>query len=427
MNPIEENGLPYAHGPEKSVLSSMLKSPAMIARAAAEGIGEEHFHFPAHLLLFREIRDRHAAGQEIELVGIVQDLLNRGDIDAMGGPGGITDVYTYAPNDAHFGGHVELLRQYLARRRAITAAMKIVEDGSVMDPEELTDALSGALEGAVSALSVDPGISTAREASERLAARLLAMQEEDAHVPGLATSLTPIDLATGGMRPGELWVVAAETSGGKSVVMLQAAAAAIADGKRALVISLEMDEEDIAARIIANRKTVPLGTFSRPKIATRDSLIRAKRGLEQLMESPLSIDDRGGRTLDEIVGIVQGEIDRYGKLDLVVVDYLQIVEGSGRRRSDTREQEVAAISRGLKALAKRHRIPVFTASQLNDNGKLRESRAIGQDADVVLAIEEDGIRGLKVRNGVRGQLFPLRLNGEFQRFEQFTPEGSKNP
>ena len=109
--------------------------------------------------------------------------------------------------------------------------------------------------------------------------------------------------------------------------------------------------------------------------------------------------------------------DLQGGLDLIVVDYIQRVSPESGRR-DSREQEVARISSSLKSLAMKMKVPIFTASQLNENGKVRESRAISQDCDVLLTIGADGIRGDKVRNAERDQLFPLFLNGPCQRFER---------
>ena len=407
---------PVAEGPEKSVLSGLLRDEKMLARGKAEGLVEEHFGIPAHAKFFRYLGERVAAGKELDLVSVVTDLQASGAIEELGGPGAIAGIYTYAPNTAHWEAHVEILRDFLARRRALAAALAIAEQTGNADGAALTVALREATESTSAALSERSGLIAAGEAVGALIAQMMESAGKGS-MPGLTTGMDPLDAATGGMRAGELWVMAAEPSCGKSVAMLQAVAAALKGERRALVISLEMDAAAVVSRIASCTARVPYEIFTRPQGIARGMLSRAQRALEEISQSALTIHDGGGLTLERITGIARAESDRHGGLDLVVIDYLQLVESSRRRRDETREQEVAAVSRGLKALAKSLKCPVLTASQLNDQGKLRESRAIGQDADVVLYLEEDGIRAAKMRNGERGTVFPLFLNGRLQRFE----------
>ena len=414
---LDDITMPIAEGPEKSVLSSILKTEAMLARAQADGLTADHFGAPARSRLFRLITERAAAGKDLELVAFFTDLQTAGELENLGGVQALTEVFTYAPNDAHFDQHVRILREFLARRLHIMGAVEILESAESSDPADLAKTLSLTLDGTTKALRHDSGILTAKQAVAKLEAQMLAAAN-NGDMPGLSTGLAPIDQATGGMRPGELWVIAAEPSGGKSVAMLQASASALSEGKRVLIISLEMDGGTVVGRMASCSRRIPFSTFVNPRKAGAKWLEAAKHALKSLSAEPLAIHDKGGLNFEQIKGIAQAEADRHGKLDLLVVDYLQLVEGSRRRRDETREQEVAGVSRGLKALAKSLGCPVFTASQLNDQGRMRESRAIGQDADVVLVVEAEGIRGLKVRNGERGQLFPLTLNGELQRFEQ---------
>lgn len=407
---------PVAEGPEKSVLSGLLRDEKMLARAKAEGLTEEHFGVPAHAKFFGYLGERTAAGKDLELVAVVTDLQTSGRIEELGGPSAVTSIYTYAPNTAHWDSHVEILRDFLARRRALAAAVAIAEQTGAADGAALSRALREATEATSAALAERNGLITAHEAVGALLAQMMEGASKGA-MPGLSTGMAPLDEATGGMRAGELWVMAAEPSCGKSVAMLQAAATALTDGRRVLVISLEMDAAAVVSRIASCAARLPYELFMNPRGVSRGMLARAQVALEEISRAALTIHDGGGLTLERIMGIARSESDRHGGLDLVVIDYLQLVESSRRRRDETREQEVAAVSRGLKALAKSLKCPVLTASQLNDQGKLRESRAIGQDADVVLYLEEGGIRASKVRNGERGKVFPLMLNGRMQRFE----------
>lgn len=403
-----------------SVLSSMLKDPALVTRAQTEGIGEHHFHVPAHALMFREIIARHSAGHEIDLVLLVEDLGRDGHLSEIGGASAVSELWTFAVNNLKFGEHCERLRAEHGRRLAMTEAARIIEAAPTMAPAQLTAALTRALEHTAKAFQHGPRTIDAKTAVQRLAEQLQALQKADAAVPGLATGLLPIDLVTGGIWPFELWVVAADTSCGKSVILLQAALEALTAGKRVLIVSLEMNAATVVGRMISNLKNVPNSLWRKPKMAKKYDLEQAKTGMSQFGGFSLAIDDQGGRTVDDVLALAQAEIDRHGALDLIVVDYLQrIVPRHVHGRS--REQEVAEISTALKSIAMRLKVPVLTASQLTKGDKgqvrLRDSAAIGFDADVVLRVTEEGIVGDKVRNGERDQLFPLFLNGEFQRFE----------
>jgi replicative DNA helicase len=131
----------------------------------------------------------------------------------------------------------------------------------------------------------------------------------------------------------------------------------------------------------------------------------------------LWIDASAGQNVDTITAEATRIRDTHGSLALIVVDYLQLIRGP-RSRDDLREQEVARTSGGLKQLAKALGCPVLSASQLNDDGRVRESRAITHDADSVLIIAEDGVKVLKMRNGQRNATLPLHLDGRLQRFTE---------
>jgi len=418
--------VPNAQSAEKALASVFMRYDRARAQMRAEGLCEEHFYEPVTRILFRAVTALEAAGKEPELVTLKESLRESGDLEKVGGLPGICEVYSYAVNSHHWRQHFELLSEQWAKRIVQRNAFRLLEDLHELSAGELVGKLRDSLDETSLALSTDRGVCTAQEAVDAYLAEVDA-QLESGGMPGLPTGMNAIDIPTGGLRPGELWVISGETSGGKSVVLLQAVAAAIRDGKRALVISLEMDRGMIASRLACCLGRVSYDAFTRPMFANPAQLLGAREAVKSLADMPLSIHDRGGLTLEQIQGIAIAEADRHGALDLLVVDYLQIIEGAKRDRNETREQEVASFSRGLKTLAKRLNCAVFTASQLNDQGRMRESRAIAHDADVVLGIQDDGIRAVKVRNGVRYQLFPLTLNGEYQQFEHIGAAAERFP
>jgi replicative DNA helicase len=410
----ETTTIPEAHGAEKSVISMMMKNPECIAKAQAEGLTREHFHKPAHAAIFAAIV---SAGQ-YELVGFCEDAHRSGTLEDMGGAAGVADIYTYAPSAAHWDDHVQRLRNAHARRLILSAGQAISEEVGHAELDDLQKMLTAASEKAADALRGRSRMMEAKEAVEALKKRMWAITQGDTLAAGWKTGMEPIDAVTGGARPGQLWVIAGGTSSGKSVAMIQAANSVADAGGRVLIVSLEMEAWEVMARIASCRGWVSFATFMAPKKSNKFELGKAKDSLAAIEGYKLAIDDQGGRSVAQIDAMAIEFASKHGSIDLIVVDYIQLIDSPRKGKSDTRESEIAAVSRGLKAMAKKFQCPVLTGSQLNDNGRLRESRAIGHDADVVLCIEEEGIRAAKIRNAPRGQLFPLVLNGDKQRFEQ---------
>ena len=152
-----------------------------------------------------------------------------------------------------------------------------------------------------------------------------------------------------------------------------------------------------------------------PNETTQGELQKIKKAAEWLGEQNLQIADTPNMSIDYICSQAEQYAESHD-VGLVVVDYIQLIEGS-RQRGQSREQELASMSRRLKQLAKKVKAPVISPAQLNDDGRLRDSRAIGHDADVILKIKEGGVAVDKFRNSQRDDVLPLKLNGAIQRFE----------
>jgi len=402
--------IPHAPEIEAGVLSVVLGDPERwLPRAIADGVGEGHFWLPAHRRLWEVLVERRRVGRSLDVQTLAADLMATGE--DLVTPGLLARIWTAATNANHWVPWLEVLRDRLARRIAVQAGLDLA--GSEQDGRGAASALRNAAEKAEEALQARDEVVGAREAVLRFLDSLGARAEEDG-LPGLGSGVFSLDSVTGGLRPGELWVVAGNTSTGKSVLVLQVAGAALAAGKRVLVCSLEMSCDEVVARLVAAAGRIRLDAILNPRTAGSGEVTRIERCAGELAQSGLLVCDRGGQTVDEICSHAERTRD-LGGLDLLVVDYLQLV-GVTRNSHRTREQEVAEISRRLKTLSKKLRCPVLTASQLNDQGQVRESRAIAQDADVLLSIVDDGILVAKARNARRGDVLPLRLDGSIQRF-----------
>jgi len=235
------------------------------------------------------------------------------------------------------------------------------------------------------------------------------------------SGILELDQITGGLSENELWVVGAQTSGGKTVLMFQIMAHFLGLGKNVLLFSLETEASRIHARLAANTLRIDMGkilaTSHLPLI--KNDIIKLRDYIEDVIASDcLTICDTDSISLESIATKSQQVQDSGKRIDLIVVDYIQLVSLMNSK-DKPRHEQVAEVTRTLKQLAKKYKCPVITASQLNDDGKVRESRAIGHDADVLLNIGDDSenIFVAKNRNGERNKTLDLRLNGAMQRFE----------
>lgn len=404
--------LPSVVMAEKSSLHMMMHEPSrFIPRAAAEGVDRECFYLlPRIYDAIIDYHARHKPEAEIDLVMIITELQLSGELDRCGGPSTVADIHSYV-NAGNWSEYAAQLREAKARRIAILAADRFKDSDDAADAiakaKDLYDDLVKAVSSRVRAVN---GKTSAVEFFKRW-----KNDREAEDLPGRRTGFQEIDAISGGMRPGELWTIAGRSSRGKSVLMYQIAVEFLHRAETVAIFSLEMMREAVTGRLVACGGSADYGAITQPKTSTNNDLAAIKRGVELVTGSNVWIDDTAGLNMAEIEGEATRIKDVCGRLDLVVVDYLQIVKGE-RQRNDNREQEVSRISVALKQLAKKLGCPVITGSQLNADGQTRESRSIEQDSDVLLFIADDGVKIGKMRNGQRNGVIPLFLHGHKQKF-----------
>jgi replicative DNA helicase len=407
-----EQTIPSAHTSEKAVISSILKDSALLKRAAADGITSESFHHPDTKTLWTACKELPASdNNQYDLIAVVQHLTESGTLDRIGGASQVVECYNYAPTPAGWTQWVSTLKEYQARRMAQSAAREIAtaDDaaGAIASFRTTLQSLQQVVSGKQRSIDAD-------KASKQFIENLLR-DYNSGDLPGMSTGIAELDEICGGMRPGEFWVIAGKPSRGKSVLMLQIASKFIADQRPVAIHSLEMMTHEVIGRLISTMTHTNYGSITQPRTAAKHELQKIQTGVEQISSAPLWIDSSSNQSIDSIAAEAERIRDLHGSLDLVVVDYLQLIRGS-RSSRESREEEVARVSGGLKQLAKHLQCPVISASQLNDNNQVRESRAIEQDADALLFIADDGLKVGKLRNGRRDVVLPLRLNGQYQEF-----------
>jgi replicative DNA helicase len=407
-----EQTIPSAHASEKAVISSILKDAALLKRAAADGITADSFHHPDTRTLWEACRELPASdNNQYDLISLIQHLNEAGKLDRIGGPGQVVECYNYAPTPAGWTQWVLTLKEFQARRLAQQAARQIAD---AEDATSAIDSFRTTLQSLQQVVSGKQRSIDAEKASKQFITNMLK-DYNSGGLPGMSTGIAELDEICGGMRPGEFWVIAGKPSRGKSVLMLQIASKFISDQRPVAIHSLEMMTHEVIGRLISVMTHTNYGSITQPRTAAKHELQKIQTGVEQISSAPLWIDSSSNQSIDSIAAEAERIRDLHGSLDLVVVDYLQLIRGS-RSSRESREEEVARVSGGLKQLAKHLQCPVISASQLNDNNQVRESRAIEQDADALLFIAEDGLKVGKLRNGRRDVVLPLRLNGQYQEF-----------
>lgn len=421
---------PHDRGIEEAVLSVLLKEASShVTIALAEGVTAESFYVPAYRSLFRRLCRMVDEGMEVDLVSLTADMLETGDLDDLGGPSALAGIFSKAPTSGYFRQHLtELLRRH-ALRIALNSAEKAkeaaLEPGA--DPLSVSRIISDASLEVNATVTKRSTLKGSQKACGELYA-IIKKRLDDNGESNMTTEIPEIDALANGPANGEFWVFCGLPSSGKSVLCYQSILPSILEGKHVLVFTLEMPAYDVIARLIAcqgvDKSLIDSpqdveknsGQFSPKKRISKGQLNAIKTKAKKLAGSNLQIDDSSGMTIDHICATAEAYNDK-SRVSAVVVDYIQLIEGDASSR-ESREQQVSRVSRRLKQLAKKLECPVISAAQLNDDGRLRESRAIGQDADVVMKITKDGIKVDKYRNGERGATLPLELNGKFQRFER---------
>ncbi len=447
--------LPHALGPEKSILSSMLQDAReWLDVAIAEKLTPAHFYLPAHATVFETLLEIHDTGGEIELVSLVQYLLDRGRLDRVGGPAALTDLYTYAPSPGSFRHHLALVREKYILRSLIRVSNETT--AAAYDAPEQAAELLDATEAAILAIR-DQGETgeggTVRESVESVLHEMHQIIRGERETVGVSTGFARFDEMTRGLKPGEMFVIAARPSMGKTAFMMNIVeSVAIDQGLPAMVFSLEMSRAALTQRVLYSRALISAAQVIKGFNPNKGELQRIQRAGRDLARAPLFIDDTEGITITELRAKARRRHRKEG-LRLIAIDYLQLMKSRTKQAQNSREREIAEISAGIKALAKELGIPIIILAQLNRSpesrgGKgtptgiprmsdLRESGAIEQDSDMVGLLyrsayyaetdeakeAEAGRAALilaKNRNGETGRV-PLTFIEQFTRFEEGEP------
>lgn len=381
---------------ERALLGAMLLTRDAIDAAHDHGVTAADFYRPAHAHIYTAISALRDAGDPVDTVTVAALLGATQLLEAAGGPGELVDLQADTPSTSSAGHYSRLVRDLALLRRLIAAAGEIAELG-YSRPDDAHAAIDRA-ETLIAALttSTRPG-DTLRELNTVLDDHLSLLEQrvEGSITDGATTGLVDLDDIIGGLRPGQLIIGAGRPGMGKTALGLQLAANTAAVGNRVLFTSIEMSEIELADRMLAAAAGVAQTRIRTGSLAAKD-WPHITSGYARLGTLPIAIHDAAGATLARI----RSRAQRLPGLNLIVVDYLQIVDPGGR--GENRQNDVAELSRGLKRLARDLHVPVVALAQLNRSSEgrqekrpmladLRDSGQIEQDADVVIGLYRDEV------------------------------------
>jgi replicative DNA helicase len=401
-----ERGLPASLDAERTILGAVLLDNHAWSEAAST-LHVEDFALTAHQRVFARMGELIDRNHVVDVVTLSEELTRRKEIESVGGVAWLVSLTEGLPRRLSIEEYVRIVKDKSLLRQLIgicTTAITRAADQSEEALEVLNAAETSLLE--VTEKGITRGFSSVHEIVAGSFKTIDNLYQQGQHqVTGLRTWLTKFDEMTSGLQNSELTIIAARPSMGKSALAINIAQnAAIRGGKTVAIFSLEMSKESLLRRLLASEahvgaKKIQTGFLPRED---RDSLINA---LERLVEARMFIDDTPGISLTEMRAKARRLRQFAGGLDLVVIDYLQLMSagtmGPNARHYENRTQEVSSISRGLKALAKELNIPVVALSQLSRASEqrggdkkpilsdLRESGSIEQDADVVAFIHRE--------------------------------------
>jgi replicative DNA helicase len=445
--------LPYSEDAEKGVLCCLVLSPREVGDLCILRLHPTAFHAPAHRIIYELVIEFSDKSKPIDFISLKQTLKDRGLLDEVGGPEFLNQIYTFVPTAANAGYYIDIVREKYLLRRLILAcnglATRCYDDQENVEPL-LDDAERQIFEITGDHVQIDvvPTKELVMEAIEQIE----KIYENRGSVTGLSTGFTEFDRMTSGLHGAEMVVIAARPSMGKTALAMNIAEhVSIDSGKPVAVFSLEMSSQQLVQRLLCSRAKVDLQRVRNGFLSERD-FPNLTAAASRLATAKLFIDDTPGLTIAELRAKARRLYSAH-QIQLLVIDYLQLLRSTSRRAQDNRQIEISEISAGIKALAKELRIPVIVVAQLNrqpdtrakEGGRprlsdLRESGSIEQDADVVGLLvrseyyetddeakqEKAGEADLiiaKQRNGPTGDI-PLTFLKQFTRFENRAREGA---
>lgn len=392
-----ERPLPSSEESERAILGAIILDNKLVTQAV-EHLKAEDFYSPLHRRVYEAMVSLFDSSKRIDPILIGEELKRDSAIESIGGVATITNLTYGLPHFTDLKEYIDVVRSKSIMRQLIRTCNQITS--SALEEEEDAEVILDHAEQAIFAIAESKerqGFSAVRPIAENVFAKIQEFAHRDSNaLTGLATGFRDLDTITSGLQKGDLIIVAARPSMGKTALCLNIAQRAAVNEKAVVaVFSLEMSKEQLVMRMLSSQASVDARNLRLGMLSNKD-WGRLAEGIAELADTKLYIDDTPGISVLEMRAKLRRLAAEQKKLDLIMVDYLQLM-GGGTRRNENRQQEVSQISRDLKAIAKEFDVPVIALSQLSRAPEarnpprpmmsdLRESGSIEQDADVVAFI-----------------------------------------
>jgi len=436
---------PHSIEAEQALLGGLMLDAAAWDQVADRVVADD-FYRNDHRLIFRAVADLVERSQPCDAVTLSGHLESQGMLDQVGGLSYLGTLARDTPTAANIRGYADIVRERSILRQLITAGNGIVR--SALEPEGreareiVDDAERSVFEIAERGSRGKVGFKLVKEILPGVVNRIDELYHSDGKMTGISTGFKQLDEMTSGLQPGDLIIVAGRPSMGKTTLAVNIAEnAALGSRKSAALFSMEMSAEALTLRMISSLGRINQSHLRSGRLAEED-WPRIDSAMTQLAGASIHVDETPALTPTEVRARSR-RLKRERGLDLIVVDYLQLMQVTGTK--ENRATEISEISRSLKALARELSVPVIALSQLNRGveqrvekkpvmSDLRESGALEQDADLILLIYREEVydpnttrKGIadiiiaKQRNGPTGDV-QLTFLGQYTKFENYVPE-----
>jgi replicative DNA helicase len=437
--------LPHSPEAEQAVLGGLILSNQRFD-AVAEVLQVNDFYKDAHRQIFQTMGQLSENEKPFDVVTLAEELSRRDELNRVGGMEFLSDLVANTPSAANTVAYARIVREHATVRQLIHVANDISRSSynpSGLDADDLLQLAEKRLLEIAEDRPKDGGLVEMDGLLKQTIERIDALFRSKSDITGLSSGLTELDQRTSGWQNGELIILAARPSMGKTALALNFVEAAIfTQQKPVLVFSMEMPSDSLVMRMLSSIGRIDQGKIRNGQL-TEEDWPKLTAAVQKLKGVPLFIDDTAALTPQDMRARIRRTAREHGNPGLIMIDYLQLMQTVGN--NDGRTQEISEISRSLKAIAKEYDCPVIALSQLNRgveqrpnkrpmNSDLRESGAIEQDADVILFIYRDeyynedsaekGVAELilgKQRNGEIGTCRATFM-GKYTRFENIAPD-----
>jgi len=398
--------LPHNLEAERSVLGAMLLSErSLYALIIEEGLRPHDFYAPRHQHIYSAMLALYARNEPLDTITVTEELRRTGHLEDAGGSEAVDELTAAVPLVGNARSYAQIVRE-ASQRRQMLRVLHEAQEQALTASSPVGDVITDIC-GRLLDLRSGEEVVGSRKLSEIVTdvvernARLAGLPAEEAFI-GLPTGLIDLDHVLNGLRAGNTYVVGGRPSSGKTAFGLQIAFNTGAAGKTTLIASAEMSQEELGERRVANAARMDLNKVAQPSRLNKhdvDRLIQTAMN-EGRVDAPIYVTDRPSMSLLDIRAEALEIRRRTGHLDLIVVDYIQLLSAVDARPGDSRATIVGQFSRGLKQLARELRVPILVLSQLSRASELRhdkrptmadlrESGDIEQDASVVLLVHRE--------------------------------------